>query len=564
MTDIQPIKKVLNISREELVLRRLFDDPIVQNRVLPHIDAELFSDDADQKICGAILSYFKKYQRFPARDDLPLGLPSNSLEKNKLMKILNYDLDNISTDVAVDIIETFFKEKKTEKILIEAAESINQRDFKNISGMIEDLGKAVNFSLHMDIGLDLVEDAGEALRRLMETHVPIPSALADVRAWTHENRRSGGWYRGSLSVFVGMPNVGKTLQLCNEAAYSFQAGYNVLYVTLELVAEGIWEKIAVNVSGIPLTEIRKVYKREGEEAIKDALRDNTQTRSEMLQEYVNENVDSKGSLTVRQLPSTTTAFDIENLMNEIKIAKGVTIDIVFIDYLQKMKPAKQAGSLSNATLYTQGKEVSEQVRDLAIKYEIPVVTASQLNRDGYSNKQADMANTAGSAAINDTADVMITITEDPYLKKNAMFLHMITKNRFGPNMIVFLSQCNWSLMRVRSADNEQIVHYRETQVNQTVEIANFNRDKRDSTAEAIPKVEKPVVVEKTSEEKERDRFASIKKELEKHEPEPVKEEPKIDKIVDAPEEEPILKTNHNFNNVEPSPVDRWAELRNKK
>jgi hypothetical protein len=406
------------------------------------------------------------------------------------------------------VIETFFKEKKTQKILEGVAEQVSNSNYKNIAGLIQDLEKAVTFSLHMDIGLDLVEDVGEALKRLNETHVPIPSALADIRGWTNEDRKSGGWYRGSISVFVGMPNVGKTLQLCNEASFSYMKGYNVLYITLELTSELVWEKIAVNVTGIPLSEIRK----KSESEIKEPLKNNTVIReridASLKDKFENLGDKKGGSLTVRQMLSSTNAQDIENLIHEVEIAKGIQIDLLCIDYLQKVKPIG-ASAMHNSSLYSQGKDVVEQCRDIALKREIAVLTASQLNRDGYSNKHADMANIAGSAAISDTADLMVTITEDPYLKKHQLFMHMIIKNRFGPNMIAFISHVDWSFMRVRTADNQIVNQYRESQLNSNIEITNFNRDQKENP-EATP-----VVQEK--QEKEHDRFETIRRELEARE-----------------------------------------------
>ena len=161
--------------------------------------------------------------------------------------------------------------------------------------------------MYIDIGLDLVDDTDEALRRLNETHKPIPSAISDIRAWTAGNKQGGGWYRAALSVFQGMPNVGKTIFLCNEAAYAYQNGYNVLYVSLELAEELIWERIASNITDIPMDEIRGKTKDE----IETLLKKNKEAGATDC-----------GEMVVRQLSSTTNAMDIENLMHEIKVSKG--------------------------------------------------------------------------------------------------------------------------------------------------------------------------------------------------------------------------------------------------
>jgi replicative DNA helicase len=465
-----------NITREELILRRIFDDSVIQNKVLSSLNPELFDDIANQSITKAILIAYKKFGKFPQARDLNVILPDNSLEKNRLLKIINYDVDAIDKEVAVDVVETFFKEKKTEKILIDAAEAINQRNFKNISAMISELEKAVTFSLHLNTGLDLVKDTKEALRRLNETHKPIPSAISDIRAWTSGDSTTGGWYRAALSVFQGMPNVGKTILLCNEAAYAYQCGYNVLYVSLEMAEELIWERLAVNVTDIPIYSIRK----ESNGDIEKLLKQNKEKHARKC-----------GNIKVRQLPSTTTPLEVENVMNEVKISEGYNIDILFVDYLGEMKPAKRSSTIQASSLYSQGKEVAEQLRDLAVKYEMPVVTASQVNREGYNNILMNMKNTAESAGVNNTADLMITITQDPYLEKYGLFLHTIIKNRFGPKMQAFVSQCDYQHMRVRSATGEQVAQYKESMLNQDVNVTSFTTLKTNSeTALEMERIEK--------------------------------------------------------------------------
>lgn len=485
------IRSSQNISREELVLRRIMDDPIIQNKVLPHLEPKLFSDTAHQDICTAILECHEKYNAFPQQQDLKPLLPENSIERNRLIKIMNYKVDDINKDIALDIIETFFKERKTEEVLVNAAEFINDRDFKNIGAIIKDLEESVNFSLHTDIGINLVDDTEEALRRLNETYKAIPSGLEELRMWTCGDGISGGYYPKALTVFNGMPNVGKTILLCNEAAYAYASGYNVLYVTLEMSEEHIWEKIACNITDIPIYKIKTSSAGD----VERLLRENKEHGAEKC-----------GNMDVRQMTSTTTCVEIESLINEIRVAKGYNVDILFVDYIGKMKAAKRLGGVKTDSLHTQGTAVAEQLRDVAINYTIPVVTASQVNREGYTNIHSDMSNTAGSAGVNDTADLMVTITQDAYLKKYNMYLHTIIKSRFGPNMQLFLSCIDYSHMRVRSASTDQVDQYRNAMIEQNIEIAGHNRE---DTNYGTTKSESDV----SKEEKEKNRLESIKQKL---------------------------------------------------
>ena len=364
-------------------------------------------------------------------------------------------------DFTIAMVESFFREKQTEKILTDAAEYIHDGKVDNIADLVKELHNAVNFTLNLDIGLHISDDVQEALDRLNKTALAIPAALELVRQATSAKDGYGGHYRKALSVYFGMPNVGKSILLCNDAAYAYQAGYNVLYVTMEMAEELIWERISTNITDIELGTIR------GKTA--DEIQ-------ELLTKNKLEGADTAGNLYVKALPTTATVVDIENEIVEIKRTKGIDIDLLVVDYIGIMKPAKRNSSFKDHTLYTLIKEIAEQLRDLAKSRNMAVVTASQLKRDGYENKEASMKDVAGSVGLNDTADFIITIAQDPLLKACKLFAHMILKNRFGANGVPGLSKVDYDHMRVRTATADELNDYTERQINQTQSIAEFNEN----------------------------------------------------------------------------------------
>ena len=449
---------VFDLTREDLVIRKFFDDPIIQSRICAHMDKTLFNEDANSYICMCINGYYKKHNKYPSAQELIASIPK-STQRTKLMDICNADIPPIERDTALYLVESFFREKKTEKVLMSAAESIHTNNFENIADLVKDLQDAVNFNLKVDLGLDMVKDAEVALERLNKSMVAIPAAIGDIRAFTASSIGHGGHYRKALTIYLGMPNVGKSIILCNDAAFAYRSGYNVLYVTMELAEEIIWERIASNVSDIMLNEIR------GKQA------------SEIQELLLNRKFDfapEHGNLFVKSMPTTSTVVDLENAIIEIKRVNNIDIDMLVVDYIGIMKPAKRESSFKDHSLYTMGKEVAEQLRDMGKARCIAVVTASQLTRDGYENKDASMKNTAGSAGLNDTADLMITITQDAMMKQNKMYYHMILKNRFGPNSVGFFSKVDYSHMRVTEASSTDISQYSSMQISQDQTIPSFN------------------------------------------------------------------------------------------
>jgi len=453
--------EVQDLTREDLVLRKFFDDSIIQNRIVSHLSCDLFDDPDNKRICDFIIRFNKKFKKYPSPQELITSLPP-CRERTKIIFINNVNIPHMERDFTIAMIESFFKEKKTEMILSSAAEFMHDGHIDNISDLVKDLHNAVNFSLNLDIGLNMVEDAKVALDRLNKSLVAVPSALSFIRQATAPPNGFGGHYRKALAVYYGMPNVGKSILLCNDAAYAYQAGYNVLYITMEMAEELIWERIASNISNIELGAIRG---RTAEE-IQALLIGNKL-----------EGAESAGTLYVKALPTTATVNDFENEIIEIKRTKGIDVDLLVVDYIGIMKPAKREGSFKDHTLYTMIKESAEQLRDLAKARCIAVVTASQLKREGYENKEASMKDVAGSVGLNDTADFVITITQDPLLKQCGLYAHMILKNRFGQNSIPGMSRVDYTHMRVTTATNDDTDKYTDLQMNQTQSIPEFNANR---------------------------------------------------------------------------------------
>ena len=128
-----------SITREELIIRRVLDDPSIQNKILPHLKPDLFKDVPLQNICKVILSGYQKYKKVPQAQDLSYGLPDNSAERNKLINIMSYDVESVNKQMAIDSIQDFFKEKKTLEILTKYAEAYHKKQFSDIGATIKDL-----------------------------------------------------------------------------------------------------------------------------------------------------------------------------------------------------------------------------------------------------------------------------------------------------------------------------------------------------------------------------------------------------------------------------------------
>ena len=252
---IPPRHIVQDITREEMVLRRILDDVNIQSRIVEHMSPDIFTG-LNVNICRAILGHNKQFGKFPTPQEIVSALPDGAPERQQVIKIAQYNVETIEQNVSTAYVKSFFREMLTERVIIESADHIKNNKIDNIVDLVKQLEKAVNFDIEINIGLSALHDMPEILRRLNVSDTAIPSGIDAINELTDiSGKKKGGWYRSALSLFMGMPNVGKTILLCNEAAYAYKSGYNVLYVSLEMAEERIHQRIIANVTDTPMGEV---------------------------------------------------------------------------------------------------------------------------------------------------------------------------------------------------------------------------------------------------------------------------------------------------------------------
>ena len=155
----------------------------------------------------------------------------------------------------------------------------------------------------------------------------------------------------------------------------------MLYVTLEMSEYRIGQRIDANLLDMPINEIRKL-----------SQDDYMRRMDELFERHPN------GNITIREFPTAlATADDVRLLIDELKIKRSFVPDILFVDYLNIMNSARIASHSANASSYQIVKSIAEELRGLAVERNVPVITGSQFNREGYNNSDPNMTNTAESA-----------------------------------------------------------------------------------------------------------------------------------------------------------------------
>lgn len=201
--------------------------------------------------------------------------------------------------------------------------------------------------------------------------------------------------------------------MCHGAASNLSAGYNVLYITLEMAEERIAERIDSNLMNIPLDQLTIIP------------RDSYMKKIEQLKEKV------KGKLVIKEYPtSTASSANFRHLLNELRIKKKFVPDIIYIDYLN-ICASSRLKSGSNVNSYTYVKAIAEELRGLAVEYNVPVVSATQTTRSGYTSTDLGLEDTSESFGLPATVDLMLALINSEELESLNQLMVKQLKNRYA-------------------------------------------------------------------------------------------------------------------------------------
>tara|TARA_A100001515_G_scaffold74269_1_gene59041 strand:- start:684 stop:2045 length:1362 start_codon:yes stop_codon:yes gene_type:complete len=384
-------------------------------KVIPFLKEEYFSDEVERKVFSNIKNYVDQYSTPPTVNALNILLEG---DKSLVGDVFDNSVDYVSSlddscgeemDWLMDQTETFCKDRA---IFNAINESINI--FKGDSGdkkqtaipsILSD-ALAVSFDTH--IGHDYIEDSSDRYEFYKRKEKKIAFDLDLFNQIT-----GGGTPLKTLNVVMAGTGVGKSLFMCHHAANCLMQNLNVLYITLEMAEERIAERIDANLLDVQVNDLRELPKQVYEKKISN------------LEKKV------KGKLIIKEYPtSTANANHFRILLDELKLKRSFVPDMIFIDYINICSSSrlKANGSVNS---YTFVKAIAEELRGLAGEYNVPVFTATQLNRSGSVSSDVGLEDTAESFGLPQTADFMFAITSTEELEEMGQVLVKQLKNRYN-------------------------------------------------------------------------------------------------------------------------------------
>lgn len=399
--------------QDTVVISNLVANEHYCRAVLPYLKEEYFSTLADKAIYGQVLSHFTKYNTLPTHQAILIDIDEASkLSEDEFKSIedrlKNLDKENPDFNWLLDTTEKFCKERALFNALKESLAIVDGKSKHSKAMMPEILTQALAISFDPYIGHDYFDDSDDRFNYYHKKEAKIPFDIELLNRIT-----KGGVSRKTLNILLAGTGVGKTLVMCHMAARNLQDGHNVLYITNEMAEERIAERIDANLLDLTLEELNEVVH---------------STYSKRMDKLKSK---SQGRLIIKEYPTATASvLQFKHLLSELKIKRNFVPDIIYIDYLNICASARiKAGA--NVNSYTYIKAIAEELRGLAVEYNVPIISATQTTRSGFANSDIELTDTSESFGLPMTADFMIALISTEELDKISQLCFKQLKNRYS-------------------------------------------------------------------------------------------------------------------------------------
>ena len=403
------------MSIERVIFDNLIFNETYGRKVIPFLKEEYFSDKNEKIVFNLIDDYVKNYNSFPTKEALYIDLTNKEGINEDSFQTCKEIVDNINKRYDTDLdwllnqTEKFCQEKSVYNAIMESISILDDKTGKKTKGAIPDiLSNALAVSFDSHIGHDFIENYEERFDFYHRKEVRVEFDLDYFNEITR-----GGLPRKTLNIALAGTGVGKSLFMCHCASANLTAGLNVLYITMEMAEEKIAERIDANLLDISVEDLSSLPK------------DSYDKKMKRLKEK------TKGKLIIKEYPTACAGSgNFRHLLNELKIKKSFVPDIIYIDYLN-ICLSTRLKSNSNANSYTFIKAIAEELRGLAVEYNVPIVSATQTTRSGYSNSDLGLEDTSESFGLPATADFMFALISTEELESLNQIMVKQLKNRYS-------------------------------------------------------------------------------------------------------------------------------------
>ena len=443
---------------ETLILKNLLLTEDYPRKVLPFIKQEYFEDRTDQVLFDITHKYFVKYSAVPSVEALTIEVGKiSTLSDDQFKQITqtleSFDKETTELDWLIDTTEKWCQDRAIYLALMESIKIADGNDQKKSPDAIPSiLSDALGVSFDNHIGHDYIDDYEERYDSYHRVETKVPFDLDFFNKIT-----KGGLPSKTLNIALAGTGVGKSLFMCHVASSVLLQGRNVLYITMEMAEEKIAERIDANLLNVDIQTLAQLPKVMFENKI-TALSQKTQ-----------------GKLIVKEYPTASAhAGHFRALLNDLALKKSFRPEIIFVDYLNICTSQRFRNASVNS--YTMVKSIAEELRGLAVEFNVPIVSATQTTRSGYGSSDVDLTDTSESFGLPATADLMFALISTEELEEQNQIMVKQLKNRYydptlNKRFVVGIDRAKMRLYNVEQEAQNNIMDSGQVQLNQdTVKV----------------------------------------------------------------------------------------------
>jgi replicative DNA helicase len=400
---------------ERTTLSELVGNEQYARKVLPFIRGEYFSDRTERIVFEEIQKFVERYNALPTKSTLEIEIDSRrDLNEADIRRVLTVvkELENdkdVNFDWLVETTEKFCKDKAVYNAIVEGIQIIDGKDKERGPDAIPSiLTEALAVGFDNSVGHDYLLDAAARFEYYHTIEQKIPFDLDFFNRIT-----KGGLPPKTLNIALAGTGVGKSLFMCHMAANCMNQGKNVLYITLEMAEERIAERIDANLMNVSMEDLHDLPKTMYDTKIEKIIRE------------------TNGQLVIKEYPTASAhSSHFRGLIKELAIKKSFRPDIIFIDYLNICASSRFKGA-ANVNSYMYIKSIAEELRGLAVETNVPIMSATQTTRSGFSNSDVGLEDTSESFGLPATADLMFALISNEELDALNQIAVKQLKNRYN-------------------------------------------------------------------------------------------------------------------------------------
>lgn len=413
---------------ESIIAYNMLTDESYMANIVDHIQPTYFNDVNITAVVDIITEFYKSRSTPPTITELKTYLTTDALKESfkKVVKMFEGFDRHFNKDELYENTERFLKERAVYHTLMSVADDAQKPEF-DTSAMLNKFEKACNITLSTDLGLDYINEIDRHISDLKHED----STISTGWEWLDKKLDGGFLEHGrACYVFAGETNIGKSIFLGNIAKNIADQGRTVLLISLEMSELVYAKRITTNLTQIPIRD----------------LQSRTDDIEEAVQQYARQNKESR--VIVKEFPpSTVNCRHIKGYIKKL-LDRGVKLDAIVLDYVNLLKSEVGVNS------YERIKYATEELRALSYVYECPVITATQLNRSGYSEVNPGLDTVGESYGLAATADAIFSIWREEEDIEMGIIKMGVMKNRFGENYGSIAMEINYDTLTLKQASQQ--------------------------------------------------------------------------------------------------------------